>query len=410
MTEKIPLLMAEDTTEVTVQSDLGTSIVEHQNGQYSGEGFAEHTGARPEPTTPEERSWRAAFLDSLEASKPIVTDKDRAELDAARERAAEHEEAEATEESEEGEEQEEQEAPESSPLEAFDPDSIRQWAEYLNLDENDLQNPKIAQMLAAQMQDAVDTAEQQSTQQTQAQPQTYQPTQEEFDEYVQELHRVVDNPQINDPVMMKAFTDGLSHFLGDGSPDAVKNAEGLGRLLTAGGLNLMSSAVPAIVQHCLPQMIDAYMPGLRQMAEDANNHNAWESARNEVSRQLPELDSEEFNQLRESVLKVAPWLTTVQWKDPQGRALPSSHPEAIRQSAVAFARIAAGQKVSPEMIQKAQATARREAQGHTRRISASRSLGAGKPRSSFARESGRNEFLEAIQTYNQNQHGNFEEK
>jgi hypothetical protein len=121
------------------------------------------------------------------------------------------------------------------------------------------------------------------------------------------------------------------------------------------------------------------------------------------------LDSEEFNQLRESVLKVAPWLTTVQWRDAQGRPLSPSHPEAIRQSAVAFARIAAGQKLSPEMIQKAQATARREAEGRTRRITASRSLAAGKSRNSFTRES-RDEFRETIMQWNQNQHGNFEEK
>ena len=412
--EIIPLLMAEDATEVSVQSDLGVTIVEHQNSQHSSEGFADHGQGRIEPTTSEEKGWRDSFLDAIEQSKPIQTDKERMALDEARERQAEREEAEeqAENEEQEAEEQEEAEATES-PLNSFDPESVRQWAEYLNLDENDLQNPKIAAMLAQQMQEAVDqdTAEAQRAQQNPGQPgQPYQPSQQDFDSYVTELHRVVDNPQINDPVMMRAFTDGLSHFLGDGSPESVKNAEGLGRLLTAGGLNLMSTAVPAIVQHYLPQMIDAYLPGMRQMMEDANNHNAWEAARNEVSRALPsDINSPEFAELRESVLKVAPWLTSVQWKDAQNRPLHPSHPEAIRQSAIAFARIAAGQTVTPETIKKAQETARREAMGHNRRITASRSLASGKSRNSFVRES-RNDFLEAIQSYNTNQHGNFEEK
>lgn len=398
-TEIIPLLMAEEAVPTPVQSDLGTTIVEQRNDQFSGEGYAEHGPGREQASTPDaDKSWRDAFLDAVVQSRANTTKEERAEL----EQSLAHEEDSPEAETEEAEDGEEEAETGANPLEQFDPASVKEWAEYLGLQESDLQDPKIAQLVATQMNDAAqaEQAELQKAAQGQGQPGTpgAPPSPEEFHAYMQELDRLAQNPAINDPHMQKAFNTGLAQLLGADTPEAQQNAEQLGNMLTRAGLNLMSSCVPAIVSHMLPAALDQILPGLRSMHTDAVASNAWEEARAEHGRSLPELDSAEFNQLREEILKANPWLTSIQFKDPSGRPLHPNHPLAVRQAAAAFARLAVGQKVSPETIAKAVETGKKEAQGHARRVTASRVLGAGRSQGRFGGAQ-KNDFRDAITAY-----------
>lgn len=411
-TEIIPLLMAEDATEVSVQSDLGETIVREQNAQHSTEGFAEHGHGRVKETTASDQGWRDSLIDAIEQSKPITTDKERAEFDEARERQAECDEAAEEEQAEEQAEESEESETTESPLAQFEDESVQQWAEYMGLTPEDLENPRVAAMLAQQMNSAVEQEQSELRASQAGQGATQQgqpPTQEEFNSYVAQIHQAVQNPAINDPVMFKAFNGELSKILGDGSPEAQAQAERLGTLLTTGGLNLMVSAVPALVAHALPQLLDSILPGLREMHSDATASNAWLDCKNEFGKSLPDLDTPEFDQLRAAVVQANPWITEMVWKGPDGRPLHPNDPRSVRQQARAFAQLAMGRKLNPESIAKAVETGKKEAQAHNRKVTASRSLSAGRSRSNFARES-RNEFLDAINAFNANQHGNFEEK
>jgi hypothetical protein len=409
----IPLLMAEDATEVTVQTDLGETIVREQNAQHSTEGFAEHGHGRVKEVAPSDQGWRDSLIDAIEQSKPVVTDKERLALDEARERQLERDEAKEEETADEEEQAEESEDAESlaNPLEDFEEESVRQWAEYLGLEESDLANPKIAAMLAQQMNSAVEQeqSELRASQTAQARQPGQPVTQQEFDEYVGELHKLVANPAINDPQVFRAWNQEMSKILGDGSPESMAQAEKFGTLATVGAINLMSTVVPMIVSHMLPQALDSVLPGLREMHSDATSANAWADARNEFGKSLPELDSPEFNELREAVVKANPWITEMVWKGPDGKPLHPNDPRSVRQQARAFAQLAIGRKLNPESITKAVETGKKEAMAHNRKVTASRSLSAGRSRSNFARES-RNEFLDAINAFNANQHGNFQEK
>jgi hypothetical protein len=425
----IPLLMAEaeEVVDVPVTSSLGETILQHQNNQHSGEGYAAHgSGPHVEPD-PGDKDWHDALLSGIADTKPILSDKEREQFEERHgelqnerlgqeveeydaKEAAKAAEAEA-EESEEGEESEE--ALTDNPLELFAPEDVQAWAEHFGLAEEDLENPAVQKMLGKAMTEAAEEqqAQAQTAQQSQGQPEGQpmrEPTQQEFDAHAQQLRAIAADPRINSPVMQRAFASGIAKYFGDGSAEAQQHATGFAELLTMGGISLMSSALPAMMSHYLPSMLEAAVPGLASLVQDATAANSWEAAREQFGRSLPAMDSPEFQALRDEVLRDNPWFESIQWKDGNGRPLDPRHPLAIQQAASAFARLATGQKLSPETIAKAVETGKKEAQSHARKVTASRSLSAGRSRNSFTRES-RDEFRETIAAYNKSQHGNFEE-
>ena len=108
--------MAEDATEVSVQSDLGETIVREQNAQHSTEGFAEHGHGRVKETAPSDQGWRDSLIDAIEQSKPITRTKNAANLDEASERQAARDEAAEEEQAEEQAEESEESETTESPL------------------------------------------------------------------------------------------------------------------------------------------------------------------------------------------------------------------------------------------------------------------------------------------------------
>ena len=95
-----------------------------------------------------------------------------------------------------------------------------------------------------------------------------------------------------------------------------------------------------------------------------------------------------------------PWLSTLQFKDGNGRLLHPEHPQAVRQAASLFAKLATGQRFTPEMLKKAVEQGRREAQAHTRKVSASKALGSGKSNGAAFRNAPENNPLrEEIMRY-----------
>ena len=404
---------------------LATAIADHERSQRStGETEPMNPGADPDPRSfskehgtsrnpaPAERrfteqelsdqAFSKTFLDAIEESTPIMTPEKRAELDAARERELENGEENETEELDEIEEapEEDEESLGENPLNAFPEDVVQALLEKHGLSPEDAQDPRIANMLAAQL-------TQQQAQQTQDAIQQRQPQseQEHYQAYMSELQRVASDPQINDPVMMAAFENTLAHCFGADTPEAKANVKNLGSALVQGGLSLMSTVVPAMMNHYFAQALEATLPGLAQNHFDAIAHNAWADVRQDPAfRDLPEVDSPEFNELREKVLQANPWMTKIQFQDERGTRLHPDHPKAIRQQAALFARLATGERLSPEAIQKAVERGRQQAESHTRRVTASRSLGSGRrsPGNSFGHVP-RNDFLDAIKDYNRSQ-------
>jgi hypothetical protein len=389
----IPQIWAEEDNSA---GDLHSAIVAHERDQHSTGEPGSH-GQRP--AAAEQSSVEPSLLDLIEQTVPLATDESRKKFDEARNR---QEGDESEEELEEIEEAEGEEGAPPSPLDAFDDNLVQQLLEKLGITPEEAQNPAVANLLAEKLQ-----GEQQSRMDQAQQQREPQTEQEHYQAYMSELQRVASDPQINDPVMMAAFENTLAQCFGADSPEAQGNVKNLSTALVQGGLSLMSTVVPAMLNHYFAQALEATLPGLAQQHFDGVAKSAWDAVLQDPQyRELPALDSDEFSQLREDVLQKNPWMTTIAFKDAQGRNLHPDHPQAIRQQAKLFARLATGERLSPDMVAKAVARGKREAQGHTRRVSASRSLASGRSHgaSAFGSQSKDTSFTDAIHEWNRSQH------
>jgi hypothetical protein len=373
--------VTEPTATNETSSDFRQTITAHEAAQKSSEGNVEHsshTAAKNAEAAkqPEERSWRDTFLDTIEQTKPLVSDRERRELDEARERQLDREERnqEAQDEADEAE-QAALEAALENPLSLFEDESVKEWAEYLGVDEEALQNSTVQRMLAERMQAEADAdqAAQQASQNVQASGQQGpQPTVEEYQGYIAQLDQLVDNPAVNDPQMMAAFTNSLAQYLGSDTPESQAAVTGLSRTLVQGGLSLVSTVVPMVMSHYLPQMIEEVLPGITEALSSASMENAWLDAKKELGPSLPDLGTAEWAEMHDAVTAKNPWFSSQVFKDASGRDLHPKDPRSLAQSARVLASLAMGTRVNPDTIAKAIATGRKEAESHNRRVSVSR--------------------------------------
>lgn len=399
--------MSETTTPSTVEvsTDLGEYIVRHEHAQKSSEGHSQHNqgtedarAERDKKTPEDDVAFHDAFLEAIESTKPLLDDKDRVAQEdrdqAKRERA---EQAQADKEEEESDDDaEEQKGP--NPLQQFAPNDVKAFADQIGLTEEDLENPKIAALLASRMSD-----QQEATNKVEAPIQQVQDEQR-FQQHLDGLHKLSQDPTINDPRMTAAFEVSLAQCFAAESPEQLQNTKNLSSTLIQGGLSLMSTVVPQILANYLPSFIEQYLPGLAENHREATAHNVWQDVRSSDAsfRDLPEVDSPEFTELRAKLVAANPWLETITFQDGNKRPLHPDHPQAMRQHALVFARLARGEQFTPETIRKAVETGRREATSHTRKVTASRSLGAGKSKGQFQAPKN-DEFVAAIHEFNRAQ-------
>jgi hypothetical protein len=220
-------------------------------------------------------------------------------------------------------------------------------------------------------------------------------------EYVQGLQTLYSDPAINDPQMVEIFNSSLEQCFSAETPEAKESVRQLSAVLTTGGLSLMSSVVPKILAHYMPEYFEQLAPGLMEQHRSATAHNTWHDLRasNPTYRNLPDVDTPAFDELRHQVIAENPWITTITFKDANGNALNPWHPQSVRQQAALFAKLACGEKLTLANFQKAIETGRREALGHNRRVSASKSLKSGRSVGLFQRAEA-NDFRDAILAYN----------
>jgi len=125
-------------------------------------------------------------------------------------------------------------------------------------------------------------------------------------------------------------------------------------------------------------------------------------------KDLPDVDSPEFDELRQQVVSENPWITSITWKDANGNALNPWHPQAFRQQANLFAKLACGEKLTLASFRKAIENTKKEAQGHNRRVSASRSFKSGRSAGMLQRTE-KNDFRDVILAYNRSMRSSEEE-
>jgi hypothetical protein len=347
---------------------LHEAIADHQRDQTSTGAEGTH-GSRP--TAAEQPSGEQSFLDAVKSTKPLLDGSDREAFD-----SLEMHQNELREEDAEEEEVVEEE------------------------DDNDLgENPKIATMLSSQL---AEQREREAHDATQQQPESEHA---QYQSYIGELQRIAADPALNDPTLTKAVVDSLCPAFGADTPESRANVENMVSVLTMGGINLINTLAPLVMEKMFSQVLENHLPGLRESHFDGIAKNAWAEVMKDPNfRDLPaDINSPEFEELRAKVLAEAPWMETIVFRDEQGRQLHPSHPKAVRMQAAVFAKLASGQKVTPETIAKAVARGKREAQGHERRVTASRALHSGRSSrgaGSFGSNAKDTSFLDSIREYN----------
>ena len=373
-------------------NDFHDAVVSYERSQQS---VGPEPALERQPEPQDDGTWSKSFVQAIKESKPLLSEEDRETFEAIEMQENEIPVPEETEEDDSEEEEivEEEDELGDNPLDEFDPEEVAKLVDKYKLSEEDLQDPRVANMLARQL------MEQDATEQAQRQPQT---DQEHYEVYIKELQRVASDPTVNDPQMLQAFENTLAQCFGADSPESRANVKNLSGALVMGGLNLMSSVVPQIVQHVFADMVEQHLPGLARNHFDAVAHNSWVDVRNQdpAFRDLPaDINSPEFEELRQKVLTENKWLQTITFRDEQGRQLHPDHPSAVNQAAHIFAKLAVGQKLTPETVAKAVAQGEKKARSHERRVSASRSLSSGRPSGSAFKPSRDDDFADSIRQY-----------
>ena len=390
---------------IEVNTELGEAIVAHEQDQHANRADAtapkvkrveSDKGETANPVDGNDAAYHDAFFKALEDTRPVETDKDRVERED-REAARQDREARNKAEKEDSKKETETEEPEEpSPLEQFAPKDVKDFADKFGLSEEDLANPKIAAMLASRMSDQQETA-------NRIEPPIPQVQDEQrFVEHLQGLAALAQDPQINDPRMVQAFEQTLAQCFDAQSPEAMQSVKGLSSALTQGGISLISTIVPQIIANYLPSYLEQHLPGLAESHRNSTVNQAWKDVRasNPSFRGLPDLGTPEFEELRGKVLDDNPWMGTIQFRDGNNQPLRPDHPQAIRQHAALFARLAKGEQFDPAEVQKAIDKGRLEAQRSARRVSASRSMGAGKSKGGEFGDKADTSFRDAIVAHN----------
>jgi hypothetical protein len=230
-----------------------------------------------------------------------------------------------------------------------------------------------------------ETAEEEPVQATESVEQS-KPTPEQRAAYQENLAKFA--KEITDPEQATAYAKDWCAAQGVDYEKAVKNGfkpDEFVHKQTMYAANLVNTILPRLLPAFLKAAVEANFPGFDKMYEGALNANTWEDLRaSDASfKSLHAFGTPEFQAAYKEVTKANPWIEQMQLVDPKtGRQL--SVPQVVATRYRVVAQMLSGQKVTPQTMQDAVNKGKQDATRNTRRVSAGRSLGAGRPTGKIA--------------------------
>jgi hypothetical protein len=372
-------------TSATPTDTFSSAIERHELNQRSDPSSAARKAEITPPRAPEPEAHHTDLLDAIQMDASDVNAL-QPEIDRLKEKHAPKE-AEA-----------EEAAPElPEALQQADPEKLAEVMEKYGLSPEDLQNdPRWADLVANELSQA-----EQSAQQPQ-EPQTPEQQAQYYQQYLGQLQQTVADPTINDPVLVGHFKQELGAVLGANSPESWQSVDRLSSALMTGGLSLMNTVVPRMIQHYLGEALESHLPGISEMHREALIGNTWDSVRskNPAFADIPSFGTPAFQALAAKVREANPEFDAVEFQDKAGRPLPIR--EALAKKAELFMKLATGGKPTPEEAKKLVEVGERKATKVQTKVVAARTLGAGKSKGAFPTRSD-DSFREAILAYNRAQ-------
>lgn len=231
--------------------------------------------------------------------------------------------------------------------------------------------------------------------------------QEQMTQHIAQLEQLAQVE--HQPEVLDLFSRAIAHVLESPSSIADKSRE-LATLAAQGMSNYAwttgQRAIEGYLAQNFPAIIEHFLPGLAQLHQDALAQDVWENARaeSEFTHLLPRYDTDEYHALGERLEKEHGWLAALDFTDAQGRPLPMK--QAMQEKAALVIKLASGEQLTQataaESIKKAVERGRQQERAVTRKVSAGKSLGAGRTRGEFTSKA-RDDFRQSIEDYMKNQ-------
>jgi hypothetical protein len=196
--------------------------------------------------------------------------------------------------------------------------------------------------------------------------------------------------QTSQPIMKDVMVDSLARAM-QTPAEHIPELAAVVDILNYGGRALVEAAVPQMVGsyfqdfvlNHLAQVLENLYPGMQASYAQAQAGNCWSdvcASEEFKSLDLPSFGSPEFQTAAEQLYSRHPWLNSFDPVDADGKQLPIA--QALKAKAEVCARLLAGARVNPKAelkrIAEAMETTKKGAESRNRRVSASRSLGAGR--------------------------------
>jgi hypothetical protein len=209
-------------------------------------------------------------------------------------------------------------------------------------------------------------------------------------EHVTKLFERSQAPANSDPLLTDIFTDSLAKSL-DTPAEALPQLKSAVAVLQYGAQSMIETQLPPMitsyfqdfVQNHLPQVLESLYPGMQASYAQASAANAWSdvcASEEFKGLSLPAFGTPEFQAAADELYAANPFLNTLDPLGPDGKQLPVA--QALRAKAEICARLLAGARVDPKSelkrIAAAVETTKKGAESRNRRVSAPRSLGAGR--------------------------------
>ena len=276
----------------------------------------------------------------------------------------------------------------------YSPELMDHYADKFGLTADELKQPKWQSLVKSKIDadilitqqnerlaalESEETAEEVPEQATETVEQS-KPTPEQRAAYQENLAKFA--KEITDPEMATQYAKEWCSAQGVDYDKAVKNGfkpDEFVHKQTMYAANLVNTILPRLLPAFLKAAVESNYPGFGGMYEGALNQNTWEDLRaSDASfKSLHAFGTPEFQTAYKEVTKANPWIEQMQLVDPKtGRQL--SVPQVVATRYRVVAQLLSGQKVTPQTMQDAVNKGKQDATRNTRRVSAGRSLGAGR--------------------------------
>jgi hypothetical protein len=233
------------------------------------------------------------------------------------------------------------------------------------------------------------------------------PTPEQKAAYQENLKKFA--KEITDPEMATAYAKSWCAAQGVDYEKAVKGGfkpEQFVEEQTIYAANLVNTILPRLLPSMMSQAVEAVFPGFGKMYEGALHANTWEDLRasDATFKSLHAFGTPEFQDAYKQTVKANPWIEQTQFVD-QKTGRPLSTPQTVATRYRIVAQLLSGQKVSPQATQDAINKGKQDATRSQRRVSAGRSLGAGRTTGKIAPSTDKPEGGSLADAYNKHHGG-----